>query len=153
MKKYLLTAFLLAWTLNSFSQCDTAAIEQIVNHQLKLADKSFKQHYVLKASPAFNETHYHYKPDSIYHNYACNKDLSWSEFNLTSKFAIIEKDMIKTRGLGMIVSSPIFNQEMTKCKFVVIKMHGEWGGNGKIFYYKKKRKRWKLVSSKLLWVS
>ena len=154
--KTILSLLLIFLGQNLFSQptCDTLAIEKIINKQLKIADKWFDRPFVLsKSSTPYDTTRNYYQLDSIYNKYYCGKNVKWNDFNVSSKYGKVETDTSKREEYRLFISTPIFNETMDKCRFVINTHYSEWGGKAMLCFYEKKNKKWKLVKSTLLWVS
>jgi len=124
---------------------------KIINYELKIFDREFSRPYILsKTSVPYDTTKSYYKPDSIYNTYCCGYQVNWNDFNLQSKYGKVEDDSIKVKEYSVFVSTPIFNEKMTKCRFITSSHYSEWGGSANIKYYEKKRNRWKLVKHTLI---
>lgn len=138
----------------SQTKCDSVGIEQIINRQLKFADKWFDRSYVLSSSSTpHNIDRKEFKRDSIYINYPCTKDLNWNQFNLNSKYCSVESDTTTNKEYTLFISAPLFNEDYTECKFIINAHFSEWGGQGRLCFYEKRGKQWKFVRSTLIWVS
>jgi hypothetical protein len=138
----------------SQSNCDTIGMEQIINIQLKYADKWFDRPFVLfNSSIPYNAERDEFKLDSVYTKYPCAKGLNWNQFDLNSKYCTIESDTTTNKEYSLFISTPVFNEDNTKCKFVINTHFSEWGGQGRLCFYEKRGKKWKFVRSTLIWVS
>ena len=153
MKKLQFTGLLFLFISSSFSQitCDTSSIIKIINYELKIFDRSFSRPYILsETSVPYDTTKSYFKSDSIFNTYFCGHKLNWNDFNLKSKYGKVENDSIKDNEYSLFISTPIFNNKMTKCRFITNTHYNEWGGSAFIKYYEKKRNRWKLVKQTLI---
>lgn len=154
MKTVLIILFLTPLFCFSQTNCDTSGIEQIINKQLQFADKWFDRPFVLSNSTIpYNNERAEFKTDSIYFNYPCTKEMNWSQFDLKSKFCSIESDTTTSKEYSLFISAPVFNEDKTKCRFVINTHFSEWGGQGRFCFYEKRGKKWKFVKSTLIWVS
>lgn len=148
MMKNIIFGILLVLVNFTFSQSknDTNDIKEILKIQLKIADKTLKQKFVLsKSSMPYDINRVYFKPDSIHNHFTLGKILNWSNFKPISKFVELESDSSENYGYSFFMSTPIFNKEMTKCRFVVNFHFGEWGGYTRLCYYEKRRRKWKLT--------
>jgi hypothetical protein len=154
--KTILSLLFIFLGLNLFPQssCDTLAIEKIINRQMKIADKWFDRPFVLsKSSSPYDSTQIYYQLDSTYNKYCCGRNIEWNDFNLGSKYGKVESETSLYEEYSLFISTPIFNETMDKCRFVINTHFSEWGGQGRLCFYEKKNKKWKLAKSTLLWVS
>ncbi|UKN00269.1 hypothetical protein K6119_11040 [Paracrocinitomix mangrovi] len=140
-------------SISAFSQykCDKAAVETMVNEQLKVADKWFEHSYVLWQSSLPEDTSkLYFQIDSIYQHYYCGTEVFWTDYNLNSNFATLATDNKRNQPYSLFISTPIFNKTMDQCRFVISTNVNNWGGHKAIFFYKKLGNRWMVIKSKLL---
>ncbi|MGB1040011.1 MAG: hypothetical protein ACPGVD_04000 [Flavobacteriales bacterium] len=148
MRKNIVPGILLFSFNFAFSQIksDTVVIKEILETQLKTVDRTFKSSFILgKTSMPYDTTKSIYKVDSIYYRVPFGKYLEWNQFKPISKFVELESDSSKKWGDRLFISTPVFNEDMTKCRFVVNFHFGEWGGYTRLCYYEKRRRKWKLT--------
>ena len=154
MPKLLTIIFLiLVSTSNAQINCDSIAIAEIVNRQLKIADNYFGRPFVLKkSSMPFDTASTRFKPDSTY-IYTCHRYLRWDDFNVQSKYGTVQSDTIGYLEYSLYISSPMFNKEINKCRLVVVTHFSEFCSSTRYFFYKKAGKKWKFVKQTLLSIS
>lgn len=134
--------------------CDTLEIKQILKEQMRLFDKRFDRDFVLmSSSKPYNPKKSIYSFDSTYSNYPCDSVINWSEFNITSKYGVIQSDTTTDFEYSCFISTPVFNAKMTRCRVVTALSFSEWGGSSGYSFYKKRWGRWKLIRTRLISVS
>jgi len=152
----LITLYILIIDYSAYSQtsCDTSTISDIVNLQIKIADKAFKQKYViLKSSIQWDSLKDYYEKNSTYDLFLCGHIRNWNFFHINSKFGTVETDTTSVMEYSCFLGTPLFNENKTKCRIVMSIHTGEWGSSGWYYFYEKKGKKWKLVRQSLIWIS
>jgi hypothetical protein len=156
MKSLLIIWFILIIDYNAYSQaiCDTSIISDIINLQIKIADRASKYKFAIKISSTEWDIREMDLPEGPYNLFLCDRNMNWNFLLKNLKFGTIKTDTTSSLDYTCIIGTPLFNENKTKCRIVMATFAGEWGSSGRYYFYEKKGKKWKLLRrSSLIWIS
>lgn len=141
--------FLIGWNglpAQDSTAVDSAAFISMLN---RILPKNNNRKILLMEKPARHEW------NARNYSIVCNDTaFRWAQPMVKQdSILIVPGDSIGGNDFFISVSFPAYSSDGKNCAVYVSNMQGEWGGAGQVYFFSKKRKKWKLDKIRTVWVS
>ncbi len=146
-------SFLLVSSSVSLAQaCDTNEVVHLLN---LILHTSKHNDFLLASKPESTDKVrvFIFNHDSLSVHSCLDSNFRWKKEMIKSEGVTLKNSDTANEKKCMYVSLPIFSVDHDTCMISVSESDGEWGGYGALYFFERKRGKWRFVKKNVCWVS